>query len=1366
MEARYARLSAEGTRGAALKDLRGRFAAAIAGADVPLAHDLLRLLDEWPVADDAEAVALARELRPRLRRHSRALRDREATRGYFVRAFEQPLWDAVVAPGPRWMLHLHAPGGRGKTMFTRNLLGRWCPEHDVPVARIDFDFVTQLAVTTAEPWRLLLDIAAQLAPQLPDFPFEHLLAEYGELDASVRPEALPPVRPAERVDPLRPVDEQAVDAALNLAGRFASELARAVGTAPVVIVLDTVENTLHTPGADLAPVLDAFGGIVAAAPGVRVVLSGRFDITADRPGARPRVAGFRDRWVEPTATAVSFGDAPAQVGASITWMELPGFTSGEATAFLAQRWPLPDPDVVAAIAARAGDNPMKLDLLGEYATRTPGVTPAAIAAIEEVDLFYLVDRVVDRIPDTAVQWLLRWGALLPVLTRDAVEQVLWPALDAFAAQQESRYDDTSTDPLPAPAPEVSRWAPPRLADVRRPGAAAAAWDGLLDYASGASWVSVAEDLPDAVTFHPEVRDPLRQLLRRGGRPVHNDIHRRAFAHWLRLADTPGPEQRAARSAALFHAYQPWSGDHDGDRLFDRFVAEAGEDRELRAALAREVVAAARGTATLAAEAAAHLELAEFLAAEAIRQGRPVRDAALAYHLEQAGPAADRHRTEFLRAVLADAAGEPVTAWAHLAEALGHRPPGADPHLALVAMWAGTRTPPMEALGTARRLDELCAGLPLTAGPASALARGLLAAERWTAAVDAARRAGDTELRCAGLIGGGWPERVLDDGSSPREWRARAYLLMCDADRALDELGTGKRTKSAPRPTPAEMLLRGIALAQLDRVDEAVAELSQAAAGADPAVSAAASMELARTAHGSGQSSVATSYLSRLMAAADPLVAVRATLLAALHLRFDDHERARMQMDMAEVRVRRGLAVPPSLDVALAVTRIAVEGEAAGEAPSALLRALVGVDGERARLVALRDLAEVPTAVPGITPSVADGLRTLTAPSPDCPSALLLARAELQRVLGDLDAGRDLLDVIEVAPLIPSLARAVGGARERLASAPGQRARAVESPLGLMMVNAELTADNLDLLITYIGPTGGRFESAYPQPKGDLGLAALVRIAVSPHFTAMLDAAASDDRRVLLLLSSEVAARLPWEYVALEHGPWRHDITFIRVASATAASPGVARDVEAVAAESVHVVVLDPRRDRGTVPDLVRKAFAGRVPVTVAPSGVDPSSSTSPGDDWPAGHVLHIVAAPLERRRSPGLLTATGDLLTAEMLLAGLGPGPRLIVLDLALTGSDDEAERQLMTANAFCWQLTAQNADVDVLCGVFGGANDGTGRLLRLVNHLVARRRLGEIIDDLQHAGPVLPGGRSPLRDIVSLSSAVPNRRYLLEESR
>jgi hypothetical protein len=134
---------------------------------------------------------------------------------------------------------------------------------------------------------------------------------------------------------------------------------------------------------------------------------------------------------------------------------------------------------------------------------------------------------------------------------------------------------------------------------------------------------------------------------------------------------------------------------------------------------------------------------------------------------------------------------------------------------------------------------------------------------------------------------------------------------------------------------------------------------------------------------------------------------------------------------------------------------------------------------------------------------------------------------------------------------------------------------------------------------------------------------------------------------------------------------------------------------------------------------------------------------------PEARVLHVIADPVRH-------------LTTGSLAAAAGPQPRLLILDLVLSGSDVDAADQLVIANAICWQLVRIVPQLDVLCGVFAGANDRVDSLRRLVEHLAHGDPLGTALADLQHARGTLPRGRHPLRDVVSLSSDHAQRRYRL----
>src|SRR5262245_499358 len=91
---------------------------------------------------------------------------------------EQALEGLLQGRGGR-ALQLHAAGGMGKSMLLRWFIARRCvPAPDrIPCAGIDFDF-TASAGAIRHPWLLLVEMAAQLDPQLPYGPFQDLLFSY------------------------------------------------------------------------------------------------------------------------------------------------------------------------------------------------------------------------------------------------------------------------------------------------------------------------------------------------------------------------------------------------------------------------------------------------------------------------------------------------------------------------------------------------------------------------------------------------------------------------------------------------------------------------------------------------------------------------------------------------------------------------------------------------------------------------------------------------------------------------------------------------------------------------------------------------------------------------------------------------------------------------------------------------------------------------------------------------------------------------------------------------------------------------------------------------------------------------------------
>lgn len=860
LESIYASLAADATRADGLKRLEAQFERALKRKAVAVgsAHDLLRLLDEWPVNEHSEARALRDKLIPRLRRHSRALHDREATEEYFTRDFEKPLVKLIMDDGDQWLLHLHAPGGRGKSMFLKNLLGRYCPRRNIPVAWLDFDHIDRLGVNTTQPWRLLLSIARQLDSQLEHSPFQSMLGTYGHLRAALYAEALSQQGSGLPTEEISQFDELVIQAAAEVPRKFRTELAAALKGGLVVVAVDTVENVQHADGADLDHVLSALakvrhGGDAGTGdlgvPGLRVIVSGRFDLDSEvlrGDGSRhPRSEEFRARLLGAQPKSVAVASTEGLLGQQSISFELPPFSEAEAYRYLEQV-ELPF-TVIRAIVRRSGGNALKLALFREYVQQRPSVTAKEIDNWQSVELAYLVTRVVDRISDGLVQWILRWGALLKVLTKEGVDSIIWPALQELV-DRGGKYDEVSTNKTPSPAPGVIRWQLPSEQDISRSGAADDTWGELLRYAARSSWVSTVEDLSNAVVFHPEIRDPLRNLLRQEGNPVFDDIHRRAFAYWEGVA--PGASGRARAEALrgmIFHAYE-LSGDQSyGDSVWSSMLSDKSLTRGERSEVADELLQVAlrlgqnnRDLPSPEVLGLAHLERGEELVHEACTGGHPVDEAALSTHRH--GITATVRTTQARRATFLDAAmdltqGLVVEAWKNLDKALRHPEHGEQPaqaSLSLIAEWAQDLTPPAEAISTARLLADAALDTPVFSKATLPLARGLLATEQWTQALDAARRTDNSELIARALLGLGKTSEVLASPSSPPVRRAEAALFELRPARALRELQAGTGTATSDVASPTVSLLRGEAHTLRRENDPARAALSEAASGSDRA----------------------------------------------------------------------------------------------------------------------------------------------------------------------------------------------------------------------------------------------------------------------------------------------------------------------------------------------------------------------------------------------------------------------------------------------------------------------------------------------------------------------------------------------------
>jgi hypothetical protein len=437
----------------------------------------------------------------------------------------------ITDDGPR-ALQLHARGGSGKTMQLRWFIARWCvpKPRRIPCARIDFDLASP-AAAGQRPWLLLLELADQLNRQLPAAPFQELLNDRGVL------RALLDLQPSRAI--LSATGQLGTDPRLvaeEVTDRFVRTLAETAGDRPVLLVFDTFEQVLLNPEGNPGAILRLLDEVRRRCPSVRLLVAGRYDL-------RERVAGLDE------------------ILPGLPSAEVHPFSDKECRSYLRRRGlgrSGGDPDLIEAMVGKCHGDPFVLALLADLARDKQGLTAAEVRAYDDPQTLYLVERIVARVDDPVVRWLLRYGVVPRRLSREFAADVMSPYLRAGMAGT-SDVDRPRADQLPE---GVAGTLFPT--DVL-PSAEAqldldAVWQRLLQYAGDSSWVSLRAEHPGAVVFHPDLVTPMRRVLRR--QPVFLELHRAAADYCARRADQ-GPEGWLPWTLeAVYHRFQAGATDAD------------------------------------------------------------------------------------------------------------------------------------------------------------------------------------------------------------------------------------------------------------------------------------------------------------------------------------------------------------------------------------------------------------------------------------------------------------------------------------------------------------------------------------------------------------------------------------------------------------------------------------------------------------------------------------------------------------------------------------------------------------------------------------------------------------------------------------
>jgi hypothetical protein len=1384
-------LSVAEERREALAEMERQIDACLRYADVAGAHDLLRLLKEHPLRSSAVPPAdldhLIRDLTPRITRRARWLREREETRMYHRRGFEDAAWKQLE-DGPQWLLEIHAPGGYGKTMFVQSLISRTCVDREIPVARIDFDYVAHLVSASNQPWRLLLLVARQLTDQMPGDPFGRLLASWGHFETrTIRRRRHDP---AARV----PRDIEETRGGEEVPRLFRTILAEWKN--PVVIALDTLENLLHAEGATLRSVIDALAEVHEDVPGLRVVLAGRFEL-GSKVNGQERVPGFHKAYLHPNGKRFDLAGAKLRLGRAATTLSISTFSNRDARQYLVSARGLASKDErVDAIVEKCGGNPMKLAMLADSVKGDNPPSADEIRRFSSTELFYLVDRVIDRIADPRVQWLLRWGTIPQVLPREFAAEVLWPMLEDHVRGVRI-WDDPTRDSLATMGRGMARYelADPAL-DFDQ------TWKKLVSYSGEASWVGPVSDLPDTLRFHPEVRDPIRGLLLREQQAIYHEASRRALAYWrLRASATSGHARQRALCAAVFHALEPFEGRPGTPAsLFEELLADAGSDLTLRVALAREVIDVERRAARADREdlpppplgvlAGAHAELAQ-KAFEDVLAGRPAL-AELEHHLARSNLSGARRAALEGEARLA--LGDADAAERLLASAMDRSAELDAPTRLSTAVRLGELRGDVEALASLVRATE---GSPEWRDAAAALAWELERAEQFEQARELHEKLDDVVgmARCLLGLGEIAAARVVLDGTPGPEAdlvRAELYLASYDPGSVLDMWRlSGGDSRDSRDPPPAWGGLRARAENMLGRITESYGVLESVTAGH-------ASLEFADALTAArifldGDKPIDALRMLRTLPPRSPreVVARAAVLRAEAEARCG---RAREAVTALEQIPLAGL--PLSVRVEAEITRLQIDGLEARSALG-LVELIEEAPSRRRRLMLLGGLSRVPTPRDHRSDlrrlAEATSLLSKTGKFADEAPPLVLAGVEILRLAIYHPRAFDVLErFVQIAdernyppaitryvllcldrlrtPLetLPQrmraqLARLAGRAplvlEELLVRDQADRARGMPPGLqGVGPLGLDPEIERLHRLVSSAEPVVAFLEPV----EGPWMLTAVAKMPIEVSVWSDPDAREAPyrllpdpvpactalgeqmqtwipttmAREVVVLLGHESHAWVPWQLAMAPSGQSLVASLNLRcIRRATGPTPGPAGSDDVLLVGSAAVIVLS----KGEHPLALR-----RLRGSYMGSRADFRSETS-WRAWPEllekAPVIHVVGQFEERRGGALVLdlcrdqsSATGSKHLAHALANRKVPS--LVILEVPWPGSETEAARQLVMRERFAWEVLRDHAGANVLCIGFTDYPEATG-------------------DEMKDLHALLFGQKMPLESIVGRLQAM-----------
>lgn len=557
----------------ARQELRAAFEAANDANDLAACGALVQLLASTiALFGEDDCRALLAELRGRSQARNLFVSEFYQTTRYHPRPIEDQLHQFLHAGDDRWIFHLHAIGGMGKTTMLRRLIShKWIVgAAHVPCAWVDFDYV-DVGNVLQMPALLGLAMAAQWNEQLAQPVFGEFLAPSLQSIASLlfrqRPdgsakglESQAATRSSQRqyratlsnpmrcgllagAVPPRTLDErerrlthrQLLYSHWN--DKLPDALTKLPTDRPVLLLIDTVEEASLEYGAQLLDLLTVLRQLrdqarkLAIDRGqrpidLRLILSGRHELGRDHvPEFARRFAG---EYIVSSLDGLERHE-------SIRFLEREIDTGVHASHRSA---------LIEAMADRSGGLPFNLALYAEWANDDTALTPAIVKQSHDVSTARLIERILKRIPSQPLRWIVRYGVVPRRLTLAFLQDVMrGPLIEALSGESTKDKRDVPDSEL-----EVDTW-------TREDGFifdADTLWQQkVVPYVSARSWIMPGEQV-DQVVFRTDILQPMRELLRR--QPIFAQLHE-ASRRWYAARASQPESQISASIEALYHAVQ-------------------------------------------------------------------------------------------------------------------------------------------------------------------------------------------------------------------------------------------------------------------------------------------------------------------------------------------------------------------------------------------------------------------------------------------------------------------------------------------------------------------------------------------------------------------------------------------------------------------------------------------------------------------------------------------------------------------------------------------------------------------------------------------------------------------------------------------